>query len=40
MNKTQFGKDLKTFVEIYKTFGEAVAVSWFLKEIDKYLTQK
>jgi len=40
MDKVQFEKDLKTFIEIYKTFGEAVAVSWFLKEIEKYLSQK
>lgn len=39
MDKVQFEKDLKTFVEIYKTFGEAVAVSWFIKEIEKYLSQ-
>ena len=36
MDKVQFEKDLKTFVEIYTTFGEAVAVSWFMKEIEKY----
>ena len=32
MNKEKFKKDIKTFVEIYKTFGEEVAVSWLLKE--------
>lgn len=40
MDKVQFEKDLKTFIEIYKTFGETVAVSWFLKEIEKYSSQK
>jgi len=39
MDKVQFEKDLKTFIEIYKTFGEAVAVSWFLKAMEKYLSQ-
>ena len=33
MNKEKFKKDIKTFIEIYKTFGESVAVEWLLKEM-------
>ncbi len=35
MNKKALIDTIKTFLEIYKTFGEAVAWSWLNKTLDK-----
>lgn len=36
MNKEKIEKDIRTFLEMYKIFGEEVSISWLVKE----LTQK
>jgi len=39
MTEEQIKKNIKTFVEIYKTLGEQVATSWLIKKISQEMTK-